>query len=138
MFSDNVQPKPTRVMVKVTAFAYTAYPVTDLARARHFYEQLLGLKPSSVMEENGRGWIEYESGESCLAIANGFGDDWKPGANGGCQVFEVSDLNAATATLKAAGVKFKFEPMEFPPCHLAIAYDPDGNHIGLHQIKSAK
>ena len=123
--------------MKVTAFAYTCYPVTDLARARAFYEQLLGLKPASVMEQDGRGWIEYELGDGCLAIANGFGDDWKPGATGGAMVLEIADLTAAVAELKAAGTKFKFEPMEFPPCHLAVAYDPDGNQVGLHQKKAA-
>jgi len=123
-------------MIKVTAFAYTCYPVTDLSRARNFYEQLLGLKPASVSEfDGGRGWIEYELGDSCLAIANGFGDDWKPGAQGPALILEIDGLAAATAELKAAGVKFKFEPMEFPPCHLAVAFDPDGNQIGLHQVK---
>jgi len=123
-------------MIKVTAFAYTAYPVSDLARARHFYEKLLSLKPSSVMEsEGGRGWIEYELGDSCLAIANGFGDDWKPASAGPSLVLEVADITGATAELKAAGVKFKFEPMDFPPCHLAVVLDPDGNYVGLHQKK---
>ena len=123
-------------MIKVTAFAYTCYPVTDLARARVFYENLLGLAPNTVWDENGKGWIEYELGDSCLAIANGFGDEWKPGATGGAAVLEIADLTAAVAEMKAAGVKFKFEPMEFPPCHLAIAFDPDGNQIGLHQKKA--
>jgi predicted enzyme related to lactoylglutathione lyase len=121
--------------MKITAFAYTCYPVTDLVRARNFYEKQLGLTADSVMEQEGRGWIEYVIGDGCLAIANGFGDDWKPGAQGPAMVLEVTDINAATAELKAAGVKFKFEPMNFPPCHLAVAFDPDGNQIGLHQIK---
>jgi predicted enzyme related to lactoylglutathione lyase len=122
-------------MIKVTAFAYTCYPVTDMARARAFYETLLGLKPSTVWDDNGKGWIEYELGESCLAIANGFGDNWKPAPEGGAAVLEIADLTAAVAEMKAAGTKFKFEPMEFPPCHLAIALDPDGNQVGLHQKK---
>ena len=121
--------------MKVTAFAYTCYPVTDLARARAFYEKLLGLKPASVMEQEGRGWIEYELGDGCLAIANGFGDDWKPGAQGPAMVLEIAGLPEAVAEMKAAGVKFKFEPMEFPPCRLAVAFDPDGNQVGLHQKK---
>ncbi len=121
--------------MKITAFAYTCYPVTDLARARNFYEKQLGLTPDSVMEQGGRGWIEYVIGDGCLAIANGFGDNWKPGAQGPAMVLEVTDINAATAELKAAGVKFKMDPMDFPPCHLAVAFDPDGNQVGLHQIK---
>jgi predicted enzyme related to lactoylglutathione lyase len=123
-------------MIKVTAFAYTAYPVTDLARARAFYEQLIGLKPATVWEENGSGWIEYELGDGCLAICNGFKDGWKPSPEGGLLVFEVADITAAVAELKAAGTKFKVEPMEFPPCHLAVALDPDGNQIGFHQKKA--
>jgi predicted enzyme related to lactoylglutathione lyase len=122
--------------MKVTAFAYTCYPVTDIARARNFYEKLLGLKPATAWEGEGKGWIEYELGDGCLAIANGFGDDWKPGAQGPALVLEVDNITAATAELKGAGVKFKFEPMDFPPCHLAVAFDPDGNQIGLHQKKA--
>lgn len=122
-------------MIKVTAFAYTAYPVTDLARARAFYEQIIGLKPATVWEENGSGWIEYEIGDGCLAICNGFKDGWKPSPEGGLLVFEVADIAAAVAALKAAGTKFKVEPMEFPPCHLAVALDPDGNQVGFHQKK---
>jgi predicted enzyme related to lactoylglutathione lyase len=121
--------------MKVTAFAYTCNPVTDIVRARSFYEKLLGLKPATVWEDGGKGWIEYEMGDSCLAIANGFGDDWKPGAQGGCMVLEVADMPSAVAELKAAGVKFSLEPTEFPPCHLAVALDPDGNQVGLHQKK---
>src|SRR6478609_6294889 len=84
-----VRLQPTLPMIKVTAFAYTCYPVTDMARARAFYETLLGLKPSTVWDDNGKGWIEYELGESCLAIANGFGDDWKPAPEGGAAVLEI-------------------------------------------------
>ncbi len=124
-------------MITVTAFAYTAYPVTDLARARAFYEQTIGLKPASVWEENGSGWIEYELGDGCLAICNGFKDGWKPSSEGGLLVFEVADMAATVATLKSAGAAFKVEPMEFPPCHLAVALDPDGNQIGFHQKKSS-
>jgi predicted enzyme related to lactoylglutathione lyase len=125
-------------MIKVTAFAYTAYPVTDLARARHFYENLLGLVPTTNLTlDGGNGWIEYEIGDSCLAIANGFGEEWKPASAGPTLVLEVADITAATVELKAAGVKFKFEPIDFPACQLAIVLDPDGNYVGLHHKKAA-
>ena len=42
-------------MIKITTFAFTAYPVTDLARARAFYEKLLGLKPATAWEGDGKG-----------------------------------------------------------------------------------
>ncbi|MEJ1973978.1 MAG: VOC family protein [Lacunisphaera sp.] len=122
-------------MPNVTAIAYTCYPVTDLARARNFYEKLLGLKPATAWEGNGKGWIEYELGDNCLAITNG-SDEWKPSSQGAVLMFEMADLPAAVAELKAAGVKFKVESVEFPPCHLAVAFDPDGNQVGLHQKKA--
>jgi len=123
-------------MPNVTAIAYTGYPVTDLARARTFYEKLLGLKPGTTWEGDGKGWIEYELGDNCLAITNGSAQ-WQPSSEGAAIVFEVSDMKVMVAELKAAGVKFKVEPMEFPPCHLAIVLDPDGNQVGLHQKKTS-
>jgi predicted enzyme related to lactoylglutathione lyase len=122
--------------MKITAIAYTGYPVTDLARARNFYENVLGLKPATAWEGEGKGWIEYELGDGCLAITNS-SEQWKASSEGAAVVFEVTDMKAAVAALKAAGVKFKVEPMEFPPCHLAIVFDPDGNQVGFHQKKPA-
>ena len=34
-------------MLQVTEIAFTCYPVTDMARARNFYEGVLGLKPTA-------------------------------------------------------------------------------------------
>ena len=124
-------------MIKVTAFAFTGYPVTDLARARAFYEQLLGLKPATAWEGDGKGWIEYEVGDGCLAITNSSVDDWQPSSNGPCLALEVADFAATVAALRAAGVKFKMEPMEFPPCHFVAVFDPDGNQLIIHHRKAA-
>ena len=123
-------------MIKITAFAFTSYPVTDLARARAFYEQLLGLKPATAWEGEGKGWIEYEVGDGCLAITNSGGDDWKPSAHGPTLALEVADFPATITALREAGVKFKVEPMEFPPCRLAAVFDPDGNQLIIHHRKA--
>ena len=40
-------------MLKVTEIAFTCYPVTDMARARKFYEGVLGLKPTMLEGEPG-------------------------------------------------------------------------------------
>lgn len=123
-------------MIKITAFAFTAYPVTDLARARAFYEKLLGLKPATAWESAGKGWIEYELGDACLAITNSSDGQWKPSSSGPALALEVVDFPATVAALKAAGVKFAVEPMEFPPCHYAAILDPDGNQLIVHQKKA--
>jgi hypothetical protein len=46
--------------MKVTEIAFSVYPVTDLKRARAFYEGTLCLKPGMVFENEGAGYIEYE------------------------------------------------------------------------------
>ena len=55
----------------VTEIAFSVYPVTDLKRARAFYEGTLGLKPGMVYEGEGVGWIEYEIGPGVVAIGAG-------------------------------------------------------------------
>ena len=120
-------------MISVTAIAFTGYPVTDIPRARAFYEQLLGLKSSTVFEHEGRHWIEYDIGPGTLAISNMSPDKWKPSADGPCLALEVGDFPAAISTLRAAGVKFFIEPMDSGVCHMAIVADPDGNALVIHQ-----
>ena len=84
-------------MIQVKAFAFTAYPITDLARSRAFYEKLLGLKPATTWEGDGKGWIEYELGDGCLAITNSSGDQWKASKDGPAVALEVADFPAAIA-----------------------------------------
>ena len=37
--------------------AFTMYPITDVARARKFYEETLGLKRGSMGNQGERYWI---------------------------------------------------------------------------------
>ena len=37
-------------MLKVTELAFCCYAVTDIQRARDFYEGVLGLKPKTILE----------------------------------------------------------------------------------------
>ncbi len=127
---------PAASPIRVTAFAFTCYPVTDLARARAFYEGLFGLKAATTWEGDGKGWIEYELGDGTLAITNSSGDQWPPSSSGPAIAFEVADFPVTVTALKAAGVRFKVEPVEFPPCHFATVFDPDGNQLVLHHKKA--
>ena len=120
--------------MKVTEIAFTGYPVTDIKRARQFYEEVLGLKATMVFEDGRMSWIEYDIGPGTLAISN-FAPDWKPSPGGGSAALEVDDFAAATKQLKASGVVFRVEPMETPVCHMAVVADPDGNSITIHKRK---
>lgn len=120
-------------MIEVKEIAYTGYPVTDVPRARAFYEQVLRLKPGVQFEHEGKFWIEYDVGPATLAISNMSGDKWKPSADGPSVALEVRDFDAAVSALRAAKVAFAVEPMDSGVCRMAIVLDPDGNAVGIHQ-----
>lgn len=122
-------------MLTVTSFAYTGYPVTDIAMARAFYEGLLGFKTSTSFEHGGKHWIEYDLGDSTLAITN-MSEQWKPSSDGPAIALEVADFDAAVSELRGAGVKFVIEPMDSGVCRLAVVLDPAGNSLAIHQRKA--
>lgn len=121
--------------MKVVEIAFTCYPVTDLKRARQFYEGILGLKEARFFGDANNGFVEYDIGQSTLAIGNG-APDWKPSAGGGSVALEVDDFDAAITRLKASGCAFRLEPMETPACHMTVVSDPDGNSVMIHQRKA--
>jgi predicted enzyme related to lactoylglutathione lyase len=120
--------------VMINEIAFTGTPVTDIKRAREFYEDVLGLKPT--MESAGGMWVEYGLGNSGTFAIGCYGDIWKPSKDGTCVAFEVDDLDAEISRLKSKGVKFAMEAMDSPICRFAIFSDPDGNQVMIHKRKS--
>ena len=114
----------------ITEIAFTGSPVTDMKRARAFYEGVLGFK--STMESAGGMWVEYEVGAGTFGIGC-YGEAWKPSPDGTCVAFEVDDLDAEVARLKAKGVPVPLDVTNTPVCRFAIVADPDGNRIMLHK-----
>jgi predicted enzyme related to lactoylglutathione lyase len=121
--------------MKVTEISFAGYPVTDLMRARRFYEGILGLTVSTIFGDENKAWVEYDIGPGTLAIGN-MAPEWKPSANGGSVGLEVDDFDGAIKRLKERGVAFSVEPMETPVCHMAVVADPDGNSITIHRRKA--
>jgi predicted enzyme related to lactoylglutathione lyase len=120
--------------MKVTEVAFASYPVTDIDRARAFYEGVLGLKVT--MENNmgnGGHWIEYDIGATTLGI--GRAEGWKPSSDGCTVSLEVEDFDSSIAELKTAGTPFRMGPFETPVCHMAMVSDPDGNTLIIHKRK---
>ena len=118
--------------MKINAIGFVAIPVTDVPRARKFYEEVLGLKVSDEMM--GGKWIEYSVGDNTLAIAN-VGEHWTPSDQGTSAALEVEDFDDAIKRLKDRHVTFVAEPFETPCCHMAVVQDPDGNNLIIHKLK---
>jgi predicted enzyme related to lactoylglutathione lyase len=112
--------------------AFTMYSVTDVARARAFYEDTLGLKVGMHGSHGDMHWVEYDlPGGGCLALTNTTG---RPPGGGGTIAFEVSDLDALIADLKAKGVEFRGDIVKGPHCRMSHCLDSEGNAIMLHQL----
>jgi predicted enzyme related to lactoylglutathione lyase len=119
--------------MKINGLAFVGTPVTDMKRARSFYEEVLGLKVSEEMM-SGK-WVEYSLGNNTLAIAS-VGPDWLPSDQGTGAALEVDNFDDAIKWLKDRKVTFSTEPFESPCCHMAIIKDPDGNQIVIHKLKA--
>lgn len=120
--------------MKVIEIAFSTYPVTDVARARAFYEGVLGLKVTVNQDMGERGhWIEYDIGAGTLGIGRYPG--WKPTGDGCTVGLEVENFDEAIAAITAANTPIKMGPMETPICHMAMVSDPDGNTVVIHKRK---
>lgn len=119
------------------AVPFVAYPVHDVARAAAFYEGVLGLRRARAWGPAAAPhWIEYDLGPQTLALTNGEAL-WQPGAEGGSVAFEVDDLDAAVAAVRAAGQRVD-GPIESPVCTMWVAADSEGNSLILHRRKACE
>ena len=118
--------------MKIKGIGFVAIPVTDVKRARSFYEEVLGLKVSDEMM--GGKWIEYSVGDETLAIANVI-PNWTPSDQGTGTALEVENFAEAIQRLKDRDIRFAAEPFKTPCCHMAVVQDPDGNKLIIHKLK---
>src|SRR5207302_9385769 len=89
-----------------SANAKAALPVKDLARAKAFYEEKLGLTPSREVE----GALFYEgSGDSGFLL---FPTSGRPSGQHTQMAWFVKDIAATVADLRSRGVRF--EEYDFP------------------------
>jgi catechol 2,3-dioxygenase-like lactoylglutathione lyase family enzyme len=124
-------------MLQITGIAFALYHITDVARARRFYEDLLGLTVCAQTEFGpGQWWIEYDvGGPSGLAITN-FGGTAVPASGGPGVAIEVANYDEALAALQSTGVTFTWGPHDCAVCRSVGFRDPDGNELFLHARKN--
>ena len=116
---------------------YATLPTSDLARARRFYEEALGLRPEMVTE----GGVMYGSGGTQFFVYPS-----RNKAGGHTQMsWLVKDIKAEVAGLKAKGVMFEeydrpgIKTVESvvqsgPAVWTAWFKDPDGNLLSISQM----
>jgi predicted enzyme related to lactoylglutathione lyase len=109
---------------------FVSVPVTDMARAKQFYGETLGLPLVSGDDA----WPESQLGENVslyLIDPTNVGQTFT--APHSSQIaLRVADVAATRTELEQAGVEFAGEIMDTGVCHMAFFTDPDGNDLMLH------
>jgi len=108
---------------------FVSFLTTDIARAKLFYTELLGLE----VESEGDHDIELRAGQVTLDIfdPSSIGQPFAPSPAG--LSLRVPDVLAARAELEARGVEFEGDTLDTGVCQMASFRDPDGNALMLHR-----
>lgn len=120
---------PTPSQINLEDIGQIAVTVTDLVRARDFYQNVLGMHflfDAGPMAFFQCGKIRFALGTSTE----------KPSSGGTILYFRVADLHQTHALLAARGVDFIQKPhlvarMADQELWIAFLRDPDGNPVGL-------
>lgn len=110
-------------------------PVTDLQRAKNFYEAVLGVEiVETEMGPNKMGWFPMEMG---IAGAPGTlikGDGYTPSHEGSLVYLHVDKIDPTLEAINGAGGKMLMPRVDIGQ-HGFIAHfeDTEGNRVALHE-----
>jgi catechol 2,3-dioxygenase-like lactoylglutathione lyase family enzyme len=115
--------------MQVERVDFVSFLTQDIARAKHFYSEILGLE----IETEGESDMEFRAGQVTLDIfdPSSIGQPFALSPAG--LALRVADVDAARAELEAKGVHFDGETIETGVCRQAWFKDPDGNALALHR-----
>ena len=110
-----------------------------------FYTKTLGLEKRADMAPPGAPrWVTVAPKGQDIEISlwqagsrtEGVPPSHQQAGNGTSWNFQVKDCRKAYTELKARGVRFRSEPVEYPWSIAAAFTDPDGNSFGITQPKT--
>jgi predicted enzyme related to lactoylglutathione lyase len=116
-------------LLTVERVDFVSVPTRDVAGARRFYGELLGLHESTSPDDV---FPEFETSNVTLGVFQPelIGMPFVPSAG---VALRVPDVAEARRNLEEAGVAFGGETLDTGVCHMAFCTDFDGNGIILHR-----
>ncbi len=124
-------------MVEISSLHHVAVCVTDIARSRKFYAEVLGLKaitrPAFPVEG---AWYELADGRQLHLIVHErprtLRGTTEIDLRDGHVAFGVADYDRTVELLQSAGVPCELRPDNVTPWKQVYVTDPDGNVIELN------
>ncbi len=115
--------------MQVEKVDFVSFLTQDIARAKAFYSETLGLE----IETEGEHDMEFRAGQVTLDIfdPSSVGQPFAPSPAG--LALRVPDVAVARSELESKGVEFDGETVDTGVCHMAFFHDPDGNALMLHR-----
>lgn len=124
-------------MIQITQFLHIGLIISDLARAKQFYEGVLGLTPSNKRPALSFEGVWYNIGINqihLMCVPDPYQDAIKP-AHGGRDIhlaLAVDDVEPVIQALERAGVAYT---KSMSGRAAVFCRDPDGNAIEFSAIK---
>lgn len=123
--------------MSVKSIAYTAYPSANTARLLAFYRDRLGLRVGRAHpNEDEAQLVEFDLGNDHWFTLLPEKFSGRPAGTGSGVVFEVDDIESALESVRATAKTADDKPTDYPGCRTASFEDPEGNKVGLHQMKA--
>ena len=119
--------------IQVERTDFVSVPVQDMARAKRFYSETLGLASPNL----DNAWPEFPTGNVSLYLVDpsAIGAEFAPHVSH--IALRVADVAGARAKLETAGVAFEGDIFDTGVCHMAFFRDSEGNALMLHRRYAA-
>ncbi len=120
--------------MRVKSMAFVAYPGKDVAKLLAFYRDALGLRVDRAHpSEADAQFVEFDLGNDQWFTLMPEDFAGRPAGSGAGVVFEVDDIDAALASVRAVAKSADEAPTDYGHCRMASFQDPEGNKVQLHQ-----
>ena len=115
--------------LSITQIDHVSVIVTDLARSRHFYRDVLGLKEIAKPKTFDFKVLWFDLGTQQLHLLQKPQPDTRSPRH---FALRVADAQAARSHFRALGIETQ-EATPIPKCDRFFVHDPDGNRIEIIQ-----
>jgi len=126
--------------VMLEKVVYVTVFVKDQDKALDFYTNVLGFEKRADVPKPGAPRfvaLGLKGQDLLLVLWPGTPGQGQPfeGRSTAAYTLETKDCRKAFEVLKARGVKFDTDVLEYPFGYVAVFQDPDGNHLQLRQAR---